>query len=243
MKSDYASSGEGLLTTIDNLFKKVGDIARETRSVNRSVVRFEVAIGNKLQSRREEVHGCRRWSEQGASLHGRSTWEQWQKVERRKESTVRERKKGSKWWKKEGMKRRECHPDTTITYPPLSSSTSRLPLPLPSFLPRPSFFLSSFFPLFFDISILPPTYTFPYLYRSLLCDSFLFLRRNARDHHHRAFHRSFHRLLPYHFPFPVLQFRGFLARFVSFELEKERERERREKKKKERERKVFTVRD
>lgn len=73
MKSDYASSGEGLLTTIDNLFKKVGDIARETRSVNRSVVRFEVAIGNKLQSRREEVHGC---SEQGASLHGRSTWEQ-----------------------------------------------------------------------------------------------------------------------------------------------------------------------
>lgn len=125
------------------------------------------------------------------------------------------------------MKRRECHPDTTITYPPLSSSTSCLPLSLLPFFPSFSLFPPFFFFFLFNISILPPTYTFPYLYRPLLCDSFLFLQRKGPSPSRiPSFVPS-----PTSLSFPVsgsAEFRGFLARFVSFELEK-RQRERKKK--------------
>lgn len=136
-----------------------------------------------------------------------------------------ERKKGRKVarWEKEGTKRRECHPDTTITYPPLSSSTSRPPLSLISFR-APLFSLSQYFhPAPYTHNTRPLIFIFSFVIPS----SSLATREKSSP----CILPSFSIYVPTSLPsFPVLQFRGFVRtlRFVSFE-KKKKERERKKK--------------
>lgn len=133
-----------------------------------------------------------------------------------------ERKKGRKVarWEKEGTKRRECHPDTTITYPPLSSSTSRPPLSLISFR-APLFSLSQYFhPAPYTHNTRPLIFIFSFVIPS----SSLATREKSSP----CILPSFSIYVPTSLPsFPVLQFRGFVRtlRFVRSRRRKRKERE------------------